>query len=56
MINYFDISAAGVLKGAFLQPEELPLDDFASVMDINVKGTFLCARYATPLVPPVPRL
>lgn len=44
------ICAAGVLRGAFLQPEELTLDDFESVMDINVKGTFLCAKYATPLL------
>src|SRR5690349_12344693 len=41
------VCAAGVLKGPFLQPEEFPLSDFESVMDINVKGTFLCAKYAT---------
>ena len=44
------ICAAGVLKGAFLQPEEMTLDEFTSVIDINVKGTFLCAKYATPLL------
>jgi NAD(P)-dependent dehydrogenase (short-subunit alcohol dehydrogenase family) len=44
------ICAAGVLKGAFQTPEELPLDDFALVMDINVKGVFLCAKYAAPLL------
>jgi NAD(P)-dependent dehydrogenase (short-subunit alcohol dehydrogenase family) len=44
------VCAAGVLKGQFLQPEELPLSDFETVMDINVKGTFLCAKHATPLL------
>jgi NAD(P)-dependent dehydrogenase (short-subunit alcohol dehydrogenase family) len=44
------ICAAGVLKGAFLQPEELSLEDFESVMNINVRGSFLCAKYATPLL------
>ncbi len=44
------ISAAGVLQGQFLQPEEFPLEVFERVMDINVKGTFLCTKYATPLL------
>lgn len=44
------LCAAGVLKGAFLQPEELTLDEFMSVIDINVRGTFLCAKYGTPLL------
>src|SRR5712692_9736443 len=39
------ICAAGVLKGPYLQPEEFPLEDFEMVMDVNVKGPFLCARY-----------
>jgi NAD(P)-dependent dehydrogenase (short-subunit alcohol dehydrogenase family) len=44
------ICAAGVLKGAFLQPEELEVDVFESVMNINVRGAFICAKYATPLL------
>ena len=44
------VCAAGVLKGAYVQPEELPLDDFDLVLDVNVKGTFLCAKHATPLL------
>ncbi|MCS7219814.1 MAG: SDR family NAD(P)-dependent oxidoreductase [Anaerolineae bacterium] len=44
------IAAAGVLKGAYLQPEELSLEDFETVLDVNVKGIFLCAKYATPLL------
>jgi NAD(P)-dependent dehydrogenase (short-subunit alcohol dehydrogenase family) len=44
------VCAAGVLQGAFLQPEEFPTEIFQNVIDINVKGTFLCAKYATPLL------
>ena len=44
------ICAAGVLEGALLQPEEFPLETFQKVMDINVMGCFLCAKYATPLL------
>ena len=44
------ICAAGVLKGPYLQPEEFPLDDFELVMDVNVKGPFLCARYGAALL------
>lgn len=44
------VCAAGVLKGPYLKPEEFPVADFDMVMDVNVKGTFLCAKYATPLL------
>ncbi len=44
------VCAAGVLKGAFLQPDAFPTDVFESVIDINVKGVFLCAKYASPLL------
>lgn len=44
------ICAAGVLKGAYLQPEELPLEDFEMVIDVNIKGVFLCAKYGAPLL------
>jgi NAD(P)-dependent dehydrogenase (short-subunit alcohol dehydrogenase family) len=44
------ICAAGILEGALLQPEEFPLETFERVMDVNVKGCFLCAKYATPLL------
>lgn len=44
------ICAAGVLRGPWLQPEELPLEEFELTMDVNVKGAFLCAKYATPLL------
>ncbi|MBN8593337.1 MAG: SDR family NAD(P)-dependent oxidoreductase [Anaerolineae bacterium] len=44
------ICAAGVLRGAWQQPEELTLEEFSLTMDVNVKGLFLCAKYATPLL------
>jgi NAD(P)-dependent dehydrogenase (short-subunit alcohol dehydrogenase family) len=44
------VCAAGVLKGAFMQPDELPAEDFQTVMDVNVRGVFLCAKYAAPLL------
>ncbi len=44
------INAAGVLQGQYLQPEEFPLEVFEFVMDVNVKGTFLTTKYATPLL------
>lgn len=44
------ICAAGILQGQFLQPEELDLEVFERVMDINIKGMFLCTKYATPLL------
>ncbi len=44
------ICAAGVLKGAYQQPEELSIEDFELVLDVNVKGIFLCTRHAAPLL------
>lgn len=49
------ICAAGVLQGQYLQPEEFPLETFEFVMDVNVKGTFLCTKYATPLLVDAPK-
>lgn len=44
------ICAAGVLQGQYLQPEEFPVEVFDFVMEVNVRGTFLCTKYATPLL------
>lgn len=44
------VCGAGVLLGAYAQPEELALDDWDAVIDINVKGSFLCVRHAAPLL------
>ena len=42
------ICAAGVLKGAFQPPDELSIDVFEEVIDVNLKGVFLCTKYAMP--------
>jgi NAD(P)-dependent dehydrogenase (short-subunit alcohol dehydrogenase family) len=44
------VCAAGILRGAFQSPEDLPTDDFQAVLDVNVSGVFLCAKYAAPLL------
>ncbi len=44
------IQAAGVLKGAFVPIEEFTLETWRTVMDVNVTGSFLCAKNATPLL------
>ena len=43
------ICAAGVLKGAFQSPDELDIEVFDEVIDVNLKGVFLCTKYAMPL-------
>lgn len=44
------VCAAGVLKGPYLQPEEFPEDMFEMVLDVNIKGVFLCSKHAAPLL------
>ncbi len=44
------VCAAGVLMGAFQAPDELTLEDFDMVVDINLRGVFLCTKYAMPLL------
>lgn len=44
------IQAAGILKGAYTPVDEFPLEIWQAVMDVNVTGSFLCAKHATPLL------
>jgi NAD(P)-dependent dehydrogenase (short-subunit alcohol dehydrogenase family) len=44
------IQTAGVLQGAFIPVAEFPLSTFQNVVDINATGSFLCAKYAVPLI------
>lgn len=44
------IQAAGILQGAYTPVEEFPLETWRAVMDVNVTGSFLCAKHATPLL------
>jgi 3-oxoacyl-[acyl-carrier protein] reductase len=43
------VCAAGIFKGAFQPPDELSIDDFDAVIDVNLKGVFLCTKFAMPL-------
>jgi NAD(P)-dependent dehydrogenase (short-subunit alcohol dehydrogenase family) len=42
------ITCAGVLRTALM--EDMTIEDFDLVMNINARGTFLCARQALPLL------
>jgi NAD(P)-dependent dehydrogenase (short-subunit alcohol dehydrogenase family) len=44
------VQCAGVLKGAFIPVEEFPLDVFRNVVEVNLIGSFLCSKYAVPLL------
>jgi NAD(P)-dependent dehydrogenase (short-subunit alcohol dehydrogenase family) len=44
------IQTAGVLKGAYTPVDEFPLETWRTVMEVNVTGSFLCARHAVPLL------
>lgn len=44
------VFAAGVLKGAFKTIEELSMEEWDATLDTNLKGTFLSAKYTTPLL------
>jgi NAD(P)-dependent dehydrogenase (short-subunit alcohol dehydrogenase family) len=42
------VTSAGILHGAFQSIEELELETFERVQDINVRGTFLAVKHAVP--------
>jgi NAD(P)-dependent dehydrogenase (short-subunit alcohol dehydrogenase family) len=44
------IQTAGVLRGAYVPVADFPLETFQSVVDINATGSFLCSKYAVPLI------
>ncbi|MEZ4861114.1 MAG: SDR family oxidoreductase [Caldilineaceae bacterium] len=44
------IQTAGILKGAYLSIEEFDMATFRQVLDVNTVGSFLCAKYAVPLL------
>ncbi|MEX1018862.1 MAG: SDR family NAD(P)-dependent oxidoreductase [Litorilinea sp.] len=43
------VCAAGIFRGIMQQPDELSVEDFQAVIDVNLKGPFLCTKYAMPL-------
>jgi NAD(P)-dependent dehydrogenase (short-subunit alcohol dehydrogenase family) len=44
------LHTAGVLKGAYVPIEEFDLNVWRTVIEVNVTGSFLCAKYAVPLM------
>lgn len=44
------IQTAGILKGAYVDIEDFDMATFRQVLDVNTVGSFLCAKYAVPLL------
>ena len=44
------VCCAGILRGAYEQVDVLADSTFWQVLDVNVRGTFLCTRFAVPLL------
>lgn len=44
------VQTAGILKGAFVSLEDFSPAVFREVFEVNTVGSFLCAKYATPLL------
>ena len=44
------LHTAGVLKGAFVPLDDFTLETWQAVLDTNTTGSFLCAKYAAPLM------
>jgi len=44
------VCCAGILKGAFVPVDEMEEALFGSVIDVNVKGTFLSVKHAVPWI------
>jgi NAD(P)-dependent dehydrogenase (short-subunit alcohol dehydrogenase family) len=42
------ITSAGVLRGSMVPVEDLEAETWDGVMDVNLKGTFLCVKHAVP--------
>jgi NAD(P)-dependent dehydrogenase (short-subunit alcohol dehydrogenase family) len=44
------VQTAGILRGPYLEIEDFEAAVFRQVYDINVTGSFLCVKHATPLL------
>ena len=44
------VTAAGILRGAYVPVDEFPLELYRQVVNVNLVGSFLCARSAVPLM------
>jgi NAD(P)-dependent dehydrogenase (short-subunit alcohol dehydrogenase family) len=45
------ITCAGILRGDWVAVEDLSDDIFRTVLDVNMRGTFLCVKHAVPHLP-----
>jgi NAD(P)-dependent dehydrogenase (short-subunit alcohol dehydrogenase family) len=50
--NHLDVlvQTAGILKGQYVPLDELDVEIFRQVWDVNVTGSFLCVKHAAPLL------
>lgn len=44
------VQTAGILRGAYVSIEDFSVDMFRKVLEVNTVGSFLCAKYAMPLL------
>jgi NAD(P)-dependent dehydrogenase (short-subunit alcohol dehydrogenase family) len=44
------VTCAGILQGAYAALEDLDLEVFERVLDVNVRGTFLAVKHAVPYI------
>jgi len=44
------VQTAGVMMGSFVPLDELSVDTFKQTLDVNLIGSFLCAKHAAPLL------
>ncbi len=44
------VQTAGILQGAYVSIDDFDIELFRHVIDVNTVGSFLCAKYATPLL------
>lgn len=44
------IQTAGVLKGAYVSIDDFDVATFRKVIDVNTVGSFMCVKYAAPLL------
>lgn len=44
------VQTAGVMKGSFVPIDELTADTFRQTIEVNLVGSFLCAKHAVPLL------
>ncbi|MBE0698151.1 MAG: SDR family oxidoreductase [Anaerolineaceae bacterium] len=44
------LHTAGILQGAFVTLDDFALETFRRVLEVNTTGSFLCAKYAAPLL------